>query len=186
MTGLELLQGMIAGRFPGPPIMQLIGFRSRRGRERPRGVRGHAGVRALQSARHRARRLCRDAAQLPAWAARCTRRCRRARATRRWSSRSAWCARSPPIPAAVRAEGKVISSGRRVATAEGRLTDAARPAARARHHDVPGVRGAGEAVAAEFAGAPNACIPRHATGALKSSFNSKALIVETISCRRPG
>jgi acyl-coenzyme A thioesterase PaaI-like protein len=27
MSGLELLQGMIAGRFPGPPIMQLIGFR---------------------------------------------------------------------------------------------------------------------------------------------------------------
>src|SRR5260370_33530930 len=26
MSGLELLQGMIAGRFPGPPIMQLIGF----------------------------------------------------------------------------------------------------------------------------------------------------------------
>ena len=26
MSGLELLQGMIAGRYPGPPIMQLIGF----------------------------------------------------------------------------------------------------------------------------------------------------------------
>ena len=27
MSGLEFLQGMIAGRFPRPPIMQLIGFR---------------------------------------------------------------------------------------------------------------------------------------------------------------
>jgi len=26
MTGLELLKGMVEGRFPGPPIMQLIGF----------------------------------------------------------------------------------------------------------------------------------------------------------------
>ena len=99
MTGSNCCSAMIAGRLPGPPIMQLIGFRSRRGRERARGVRGHAGARGttIRSAPCTAAtpRRC----STPAWAARCTRRCRRARATRRWSSRSASCARSPPTPA---------------------------------------------------------------------------------------
>ncbi len=73
-------------------------LRSRRGRERPRGVRGHAVARALQSARDRARRLCRDAAQLLHGLLGAHARCRRAPATPRWSSRSAWFARSPPTP----------------------------------------------------------------------------------------
>ncbi len=40
----------------------------------------------------------------------------------------------------VRTEGKTLSVGRRAATAEARITDCQGPPARARHHDLPGVR----------------------------------------------
>jgi acyl-coenzyme A thioesterase PaaI-like protein len=98
MSGLELLQGMMAGRFPGPPIMQLIGFRLAEvetGRAvfegtpafkhyNPLGtVHGGYAATLLDSCMG-----CAVHTTLP-----------RARATPRWSSRSASFVRSPPIPA---------------------------------------------------------------------------------------
>ena len=41
----------------------------------------------------------------------------------RWSSRFRWCGRLRPRPALIKAEGVVLSRGRRVGTAEGRVTD---------------------------------------------------------------
>jgi uncharacterized protein (TIGR00369 family) len=123
MSGLELLQGMIAGRFPGPPIMELIGFRLvevENGRAVFTGTPGfqhynplgtvHGGYAAtlLDSCMG-----CSVHTTLPKGTGYTT-------LEFKVSLVRAVTADTGPV----RAEGKVISSGRRVATAEGRLTDA--------------------------------------------------------------
>jgi len=124
MSGLELLQGMIAGRFPGPPIMQLIGFRLsevEKGRAvftgtpafehyNPLGtVHGGYAATLLDSCMG-----CSVHTTLPKGVGYTT-------LEFKVSLVRAITADTGPV----RAEGKVITSGRRVATAEGRLTDAA-------------------------------------------------------------
>src|SRR5712691_5461544 len=123
MSGLELLQGMIAGRFPGPPIMQLIGFdlveveRERAVFEgtpalehyNPLGtVHGGYAATLLDSCMG-----CAVHTTLPKGTGYAT-------LEFKVSLVRALTADTGPV----RAEGKVLSSGRRVATAEGKLTDA--------------------------------------------------------------
>jgi uncharacterized protein (TIGR00369 family) len=123
MSGLELLQGMIAGRFPGPPIMQLIGFTLAEvdeGRAVFEGVPEfkhynplgtvHGGYTAtlLDSCM-----ACAVHSTLPKGTGYTTLEFKVSlvRALTAETGR-------------VRAEGKTITTGRRVATAEGRLVDA--------------------------------------------------------------
>jgi uncharacterized protein (TIGR00369 family) len=123
MSGLELLQGMIAGRFPGPPIMQLIGFRLAEvetGRAvfegtpafkhyNPLGtVHGGYAATLLDSCMG-----CSVHTTLPKGTGYTT-----------LEFKVSLVRAISADTGLVRAEGKVISSGRRVATAEGRLTDA--------------------------------------------------------------
>jgi uncharacterized protein (TIGR00369 family) len=123
MSGLELLQGMIAGRFPGPPIMQLFGFRIAEvesGRAvfesvpefkhyNPLGtVHGGYAATLLDSCMG-----CAVHSTLPKGVGYTT-------LEFKVSLIRALTVDTGPV----RAEGKTISSGRRVATAEGRLTDA--------------------------------------------------------------
>ena len=123
MSGIELLQGMIAGRFPGPPIMQLIGFRlaeAENGRAvfestpgfkhyNPLGtVHGGYAATLLDSCMG-----CSVHTTLPKGTGYTT-------LEFKVSLVRAITADTGPV----RAEGKVLNSGRRVATAEGRLTDA--------------------------------------------------------------
>jgi len=122
MSGLELLQGMIAGRFPGPPIMQLIAP-PRRGGERTRRVREHAGFQALQSARdvHGG-----YAATLLDSCMGCSVHTTLPKGHRIYDARIkvslVRAITGGYRPGARRRQG--LNSGRRVATAEGRLTDA--------------------------------------------------------------
>ena len=123
MSGLELLQGMIAGRFPGPPIMQLIGFHLaevEQGRAvfestpafkhyNPLGsVHGGYAAILLDSCMG-----CAVHTTLPKGTGYIT-------LEFKVSLVRAITADTGPV----RADGKVLSSGRRAATAEGRLTDA--------------------------------------------------------------
>jgi uncharacterized protein (TIGR00369 family) len=123
MSGLDLLQGMIAGRYPGPPIMQLIGFHLaeiEKGRAvfestpafkhyNPLGtVHGGYTATLLDSCMG-----CAVHTTLPKGTGYTT-------LEFKVSLIRALTADTGPV----RAEGKTISSGRRVATAEGRLTDA--------------------------------------------------------------
>ena len=123
MSGLEMLQGMIAGRFPGPPITQLMGFRLvevENGRAVFAGTPGfqhynplgtvHGGYAAtlLDSCMG-----CSVHTSLPKGTGYTT-----------LEFKVSLVRAVTADTGAVRAEGKVISSGRRVATAEGRLTDA--------------------------------------------------------------
>jgi uncharacterized protein (TIGR00369 family) len=123
MSGLELLQGMIAGRFPGPPIMELMGFRLvevESGRAVFAGTPGfqhynplgtvHGGYAAtlLDSCMG-----CSVHTTMPKGMGYTT-------LEFKVSLVRAVTADTGPV----RAEGKVITSGRRVATAEGRLIDA--------------------------------------------------------------
>jgi uncharacterized protein (TIGR00369 family) len=123
MSGIELLRGMIAGQFPGPPIMQLIGFELVEV-EHGRAVFGgtpafqhynplgtvHVGYAAtlLDSCMG-----CSIHTTLPKGMGYTT-------LEFKVSLMRAITSDTGPV----RAEGKVITSGRRVATAEGRLTDA--------------------------------------------------------------
>jgi uncharacterized protein (TIGR00369 family) len=123
MSGLELLRGMIAGRFPGPPILQLIGFdllEVSEGRAvfggtprfehyNPLGtVHGGYAATLLDSCMG-----CAVHTTLPKATGYTT-------LEFKVNLVRAITADTGPV----RAEGKVISSGRRIATAEGRLTDA--------------------------------------------------------------
>jgi uncharacterized protein (TIGR00369 family) len=123
MSGLEFLQGMIAGRFPRPPIMQLIGFRLaevEQGRAvfestpelrhyNPLGsVHGGYAAILLDSCMG-----CAVHTTLPKATGYIT-------LEFKVSFVRAITAETGPV----RAEGKVLNSGRRAATAEGRLTDA--------------------------------------------------------------
>ena len=123
MSGLELLQGMIAGRFPGPPIMQLIGFclvEVENGRAVFAGTPAFAHYNPLGTVHggYAATLLdscmgCSVHTTLPKGTGYTT-----------LEFKISLVRAITADTGAVRAEGKVISSGRRVATAEGRLTDA--------------------------------------------------------------
>src|SRR5215813_12614770 len=124
MSGLELLQGMIAGRFPGPPIMQLIGFRLAEvdnGRAVFEGTPSLAHYNPLGTVHggYAATLLdscmgCSVHTTLPKGVGYTT-------LEFKVSLVRAITADTGPV----RAEGKILTSGRRVATAEGRLIDAA-------------------------------------------------------------
>ena len=122
MSGLELLKEMIAGRLPGPPIMQTLDFsltRSNRAAPCSRARRRlmhynplgtvHGGYTAtlLDSCMG-----CAVHSTLPKGVSYTT-------LEFKVSLIRAITAETGPV----RAEGLIISSGRRVATAEGKLTD---------------------------------------------------------------
>jgi len=122
MSGLDLLKGMIARRFPGPPIMQLMGFdliEVAEGRAvfagtprfehyNPLGtVHGGYAATLLDSCMG-----CAVHSTLPKGVGYTT-------LEFKVSLLRAITADTGPV----RAEGKIITTGRRVATAEGRLTD---------------------------------------------------------------
>jgi uncharacterized protein (TIGR00369 family) len=114
MTGLELLQAMIAGRLPGPPIMQLIGFDLA---EVESGRAVFEGTPALKHYNPLGTVHGGYAATLLDSCMGCA----------VYTTLEFKVSLVRPLTAdtgLVRAEGKAISSGRRVATAEGRLTDA--------------------------------------------------------------
>jgi len=121
-TGLEFLRGMIEGRFPAPPIMELIGFRLvevERGRAvfectpqlkhyNPIGtVHGGFAATLLDSCMG-----CAVHTTLPLGLGYTT------------LELKVNLIRSITVDTGqVRAEGRIINSGRRIATAEGRVTD---------------------------------------------------------------
>jgi uncharacterized protein (TIGR00369 family) len=124
MSGLELLRGMIAGQFPGPPIMQLIGFdliEVEHGRAvfegtpafqhyNPLGtVHGGYAATLLDSCMG-----CCVHTTLPKGMGYTT-----------LEFKVSLLRAITSETGLVRAEGKIVSSGRRVATAEGRLSDRA-------------------------------------------------------------
>jgi uncharacterized protein (TIGR00369 family) len=124
MSGIELLRGMVAGRFPAPPITQLLGFELAEVEEgravftgtprfdhyNPLGtVHGGYAATLLDSCM-----ACAVHSTLPKGVAYTTLEFK-VNLTR------AMTVDTGPV----RAEGKVISSGRRIATSEGRLIDAA-------------------------------------------------------------
>jgi len=121
-TGLEFLRGMIEGRFPAPPIMELIGFRLvevERGRAvfectpqlkhyNPIGtVHGGFAATLLDSCMG-----CAVHTTLPLGLGYTT------------LELKVNLIRSITVDTGqVRAEGRIINTGRRIATAEGRVTD---------------------------------------------------------------
>ena len=123
MSGLELLQGMIAGRFPGPPIMQLIGFglvEVENGRAVFEGTPSLAHYNPLGTVHG-------------GYAATLLDSCMGCSVHSTLPKRTGYTTLEFKVSLVraitadtgrVRAEGKVVSSGRRVATADGRLTDA--------------------------------------------------------------
>jgi uncharacterized protein (TIGR00369 family) len=123
MSGLELLQGMIAGRFPGPPMMQLIGFRLAEvdsGRAVFEGTPSLAHYNPLGTVHggYAATLLdscmgCAVHTTLPKGVGYTT-------LEFKVNLVRALTADTGPV----RADGKIVNGGRRVATAEGRLTDA--------------------------------------------------------------
>jgi uncharacterized protein (TIGR00369 family) len=123
MSGLDLLKGMIAGRLPGPPIMQLVGFElievhegravfagtPRFDHYNPLGtVHGGYAATLLDSCMG-----CAVHSTLPKGVGYTT-----------LEFKVSLLRAITEETGEVRAEGKIISAGRRVATAEGRLTDA--------------------------------------------------------------
>jgi uncharacterized protein (TIGR00369 family) len=123
MSGLELLQGMIAGRFPGPPILELIGFNLV---EVEKGRAVFAGVPAFKHYNPLGTVHGGYAATLLDSCMGCSVHTTLPKGTGyttlefKVSLVRAVTADTGPV----RAEGKVINSGRRIATAEGRLIDA--------------------------------------------------------------
>ena len=123
MSGLELLRGMIDGRFPGPPIMQLIGFDLV---EVDNGRAVFEGTPALKHYNPLGTVHGGYAATLLDSCMGCAVHTTLPKGTG-YTTLEFKVSLVRPITAdtgLVRAEGLVISSGRRVATAEGRLTDA--------------------------------------------------------------
>jgi uncharacterized protein (TIGR00369 family) len=123
MSGLDLLQGIISGRLPAPPIAQLLGFdlaEVEKGRAVFEGVPAlphynplgsvHGGYAAtlLDSCM-----ACAVHSTLPKGVGYTT-----------LEFKVSFIRALTVDTGRVRAEGKVISGGRRVATAEGRLVDA--------------------------------------------------------------
>jgi uncharacterized protein (TIGR00369 family) len=123
MTGLELLTAMIDGRLPGPPIMQLIGFDLV---EVDNGRAVFEGTPALKHYNPLGTVHGGYAATLLDSCMGCAVHTTLPKGTG-YTTLEFKVSLVRPITAdtgLVRAEGLVISSGRRVATAEGRLTDA--------------------------------------------------------------
>jgi uncharacterized protein (TIGR00369 family) len=123
MSGLELLQGMIAGRFPGPPILELIGFDLV---EVEKGRAVFAGVPEFKHYNPLGTVHGGYAATLLDSCMGCAVHTTMPKGTG-YTTLEFKVSLVRPITektGPVRAEGKVITSGRRVATADGRLTDA--------------------------------------------------------------
>jgi uncharacterized protein (TIGR00369 family) len=123
MSGLELLQGMIAGRFPGPPILELIGFNLV---EVEKGRAVFAGVPEFKHYNPLGTVHGGYAATLLDSCMGCSVHTTLPKGTG-YTTLEFKVSLVRPITSEtgpVRAEGKVITSGRRVATADGRLTDA--------------------------------------------------------------
>jgi uncharacterized protein (TIGR00369 family) len=123
MTGLELLTAMIEGRLPGPPIMQLIGFDLA---EVDKGRAVFEGTPALRHYNPLGTVHGGYAATLLDSCMGCAVHTTLPKGTG-YTTLEFKVSLVRPITAdtgPVRAEGLVINSGRRVATAEGRLTDA--------------------------------------------------------------
>jgi uncharacterized protein (TIGR00369 family) len=123
MSGLELLQGMISGRFPGPPIMQLIGFdltEVESGRAVFAGVPEFKHYNPLGSVHGGYAATLLDSCMACAVYSTLPKGVGYTTLEFKISFIRALTVDTGPV----RAEGKTISSGRRVATAEGRLVDA--------------------------------------------------------------
>jgi uncharacterized protein (TIGR00369 family) len=123
MSGLELLQGMIAGRFPGPPILELIGFDLV---EVEKGRAVFAGVPEFKHYNPLGTVHGGYAATLLDSCMGCAVHTTMSKGIG-YTTLEFKVSLVRPITSdtgLVRAEGKVITSGRRVATAEGRLVDA--------------------------------------------------------------
>src|SRR5262249_18845400 len=122
MSGLELLRGMIAGQFPEPPIMQLIGFdlvEVEHGRAVFEGTPAFQHYNPLGSVHGGYAATLLDSCMgccvhttLPKGMAYTT-----------LEFKVSLLRAITSDTGLVRAEGRIVSSGRRVATAEGRLTD---------------------------------------------------------------
>jgi len=122
MSGLELLRGMIAGQFPGPPIMQLIGFdlvEVEHGRAVFEGTPAFQHYNPLGSVHGGYAATLLDSCMgccvhttLPKGMGYTT-----------LEFKVSLLRAITSDTGLVRAEGRIVSSGRRVATAEGRLTD---------------------------------------------------------------
>jgi uncharacterized protein (TIGR00369 family) len=122
MSGIELLRGMMAGRFPAPPIMQLIGFDLT---EVEHGRAVFAGTPALHHYNPLGTVHGGYAATLLDSCMGCSVHTTLPKGMG-YITLEFKISLLRPITVdtgLVRAEGKLISSGRRVATAEGRLTD---------------------------------------------------------------
>jgi uncharacterized protein (TIGR00369 family) len=123
MSGLELLQAMMAGRLPRPPIMQLIGFRLA---EVGDGRAVFEGTPALEHYNPLGTVHGGYAATLLDSCMGCAVHTTLPKATSyiTLEFKVSMIRALTADTGLVRAEGKAISGGRRVATAEGRLTDA--------------------------------------------------------------
>ena len=122
MSGLEFVQGLADGTLPLNTIARTLGY------DVTEAASGRVVVTAEPSDDHlnpagTVHGGFRPRCSIAAWGWRSSRRWKRASARRRWSSRYRWCGRLRRRPAEIRAEGIVLSSGRRVGTAEGRITD---------------------------------------------------------------
>ena len=123
MTGLEMLTAMIEGRLPAPPIMQLIGFDLA---EVDKGRAVFEGTPALRHYNPLGTVHGGYAATLLDSCMGCAVHTTLPKGTG-YTTLEFKVSLVRPITAdtgLVRAEGLIINSGRRVATAEGRLTDA--------------------------------------------------------------
>ena len=124
MTGLEFIQAMIDGKLPHNSMADTLGYRiveAEKGRVVITATPNDTQLNPHGTGAWRAGRD--DARQLHG--ARGHRPCStRASARRRSSSRFLSFAPITPEIGPIRAEGKVVSPGRRVGTAEGRVTDA--------------------------------------------------------------
>ena len=84
-SGLQFLTDMAKGVLPQPPMCATLGFHLVESRRRLCPLRRRAGIPPLQSDRHGARRLCRDAAGFRAGLRASSARWPRARPGPRWS-----------------------------------------------------------------------------------------------------
>ena len=124
MTGLQAMQALIDGNLPAPPIAQTLsfwlvevgdGYAVFEGRHRPASA---------QSAGRRAWRLGADADRQRRRAAPDTPCCRRASAYASVETKANFTRPIKHDTGRVRAEGRVVSRGRQIMTAEARIIDA--------------------------------------------------------------
>jgi hypothetical protein len=121
LTGKEILQAIVSGRLPHPPISKTLTFWLSRDRRRLRGIRGRAGRPSAQSNGNRTRRLgddpyrqptgCAGYSLIPAGAG--------------FRTIETKVNLSRPITSAtgrVRAEARVVSQTRQITSTEARVT----------------------------------------------------------------